>query len=312
MALAYLAAFGCALCYGVGSILQDIAAKRVEADSKLDARLLVRVTTQLPYVGGLGLDLVGWVLSLLALLRLPLFAVQAISASSIGVVVVLSAAITKVRPGRRQVAILAVLGVGLVALAATAAPDRPKAVGGAFTVVMWIGVLLIAAAGAVVARTLTGDRAGAVLGALSGLAFGGTALCARALEAHVKISSLPLDPLSWALLVFGALGVSLYAAALQRGSVTVATACQYALDTSVPAVVGLAVLGDHARNGLAGVAAVGFLLTLGAAIALTLQSGPRSSSARPGSGSDPGARGAPVAGPPARGPAPSSGPTPPR
>ena len=78
MALAYLAAFGCALCYGVGSILQDIAAKRVEADSKLDARLLVRVTTQLPYVGGLGLDLVGWVLSLLALLRLPLFAVQAI------------------------------------------------------------------------------------------------------------------------------------------------------------------------------------------------------------------------------------------
>jgi len=238
-------------------------------------------------------------------------------------VVVLSAALTKVRPSRRRLVTLAALGVGLIALAATAAPDRPNAVGGAFTVAMWIGVLLVAAGGAVVARTLSGDRAGAVLGALSGLAFGGTALCARALEAHVKISAVPLDPLSWALLVFGALGVSLYAAALQRGSVTVATACQYALDTSVPAVVGLAVLGDHARNGFAGVAVVGFLLTLGAAIALTLQSGPGSSSVAdpagrgaddpkvpgPGSEPDPVEPAAPVVSPPARGPAPSSGPT---
>jgi drug/metabolite transporter (DMT)-like permease len=284
MALAYLAAFGCALCYGVGSILQDIAAKRIEADTKLDARLLVRVTTQLPYIGGLVLDLAGWVLSLLALLRLPLFAVQAIAAGSIGVVVVLSSVISKVRPSRRQLAILGALGVGLIALAAAAAPDKPKSAPSWFGVAMWVGVVLIAAAGMLAARTSTGDRAGALLGGLSGLAFGGAALCARALESHVHLSAVPGDPLTWALLAFGGLGIALYAAALQRGSVTIATACQYALETLVPSLIGLLVLGDSARDGLAGVAAIGFALTLGAAIALTFDTKPGTGSAggRPG------------------------------
>ena len=105
-----------------------------------------------------------------------------------------------------------------------------------------------------------------------------------------RTSSLvaPLDPASWALLVFGALGVSLYAAALQRGSVTMATACQYALDTWFRR-------GRPGRAGrprpqrLAGVAAVGFLLTLGAAIALTLQSRPPVQFGEAGCGVDPGA-----------------------
>ncbi len=145
---------------------------------------------------------------------------------------------------------------------------------------MWIGVVAIAAGGMLVARASTGDRAGALLGGLSGLAFGGTALCARALESHVHLSALPRDPLTWALLAFGALGISLYAAALQRGSVTIATACQYALETLVPSLIGLLVLGDHARAGLAGVAVIGFVLTLGAAIALTFDTDPDSGSAR--------------------------------
>jgi drug/metabolite transporter (DMT)-like permease len=281
MALAYLAAFGSALCYGVGSILQDTAAKRVEADSTIDARLLVRITTQLPYLLGLGLDLAGFILSLLALLRLPLFAVQAIAASSIGVVVVLSSVLHQVWPPRRQLLILGVLAVGLVSLAAAASPDRPKAAPGWFGVAMWIGVVVIAVVGAAVARTLTGERAGAVLGGLSGLAFGGTALCARALEAHGDVSDVLRDPLLYALLAFGALAISLYAAALQRGTVTIATACQYALETVVPSLIGLAVLGDAARRGLAGLAVVGFVCTLGAAIGLTFATSPDRAPDRP-------------------------------
>jgi drug/metabolite transporter (DMT)-like permease len=272
MALAYLAAFGCALCYGVGSILQDIAAKRIEADTKLDARLLVRVTTQLPYIGGLALDLAGFILSLLALLRLPLFAVQAIAASSIGVVVVLSSARNRHWPGARQLVVLGVLAVGLVALAATASPDKPTPAPSWFALAAWIGVVVLAAGGGLVARGVTGERAGAILGGFSGLAFGGAALCARAVEAHTTLAALLRDPLSYALLVFGALGIALYAAALQRGSVTIATACQYALETLIPALIGLVVLGDRARSGWAGVAVVGFALTLGAAILLTFDS----------------------------------------
>jgi hypothetical protein len=54
----------------------------------------------------------------------------------------------------------------------------------------------------------------------------------------------------------------------------VATASQFSAETVVPAVVGLLVLGDRARNGLGAVAALGFVLTVGAAVALTVVSPP--------------------------------------
>ena len=180
MALAYLAALGCALCYGLGSVLQSIGAKRVAAGDRLDPRLLARVATQTPYLAGLGLDGLGWALSLVALVRLPLFAVQAVVAASMGFVVLFAALIEKIRPTRRQVGILVVLGLGLLGLAATAAPEKARAVTGAFTVAVWIGVAVVGLAGVAAPRALESHRASATLGALAGLAFGGTALCARA------------------------------------------------------------------------------------------------------------------------------------
>lgn len=270
MVLAYLAALGCALCYGLGSVLQSIGAKRVEAGDRLDPRVLARVAGQAPYLAGLALDGMGWALSLVALLRLPLFAVQAVVAASMGFVVLFSALIEKIRPTARQVWILVALGIGLLGLAATAAPDKARAVSGGFTVAVWIGVVVVGIAGVIVPRVLDASSASAVLGALAGLAFGGTALCARAVEADSGLGAMVTDPLSWALVVYGGLGLAFYAAALQRGSVTVATAWLYAAETLAPSVVGLLVLGDHARAGLAPVAVVSFVVTLAAAVVLTL------------------------------------------
>jgi hypothetical protein len=72
------------------------------------------------------------------------------------------------------------------------------------------------------------------------------------------------------LAAYGGLGLVLFASALDKGSVTVATASQFSAETVVPALVGLVLLGDHAREGLAGAAAAGFLLTVGGAVGLTL------------------------------------------
>ena len=82
------------------------------------------------------------------------------------------------------------------------------------------------------------------------------------------------DPLTWAIVPYGILGIALYAAALERGSVAVATASQYAAETLVPSLIGLAFLGDRAREGLQWMAAAGFVVTLGAAIVLTFVSPP--------------------------------------
>lgn len=265
MEVAYLAAFGSALCFGVAAVLQDRAAKRETSGS------LAKVTTSPSYLLGLGLDLVGWLLSLVALQDLPLFAVQAIAASSIGVTVVLVSVLTRRRPPGRQVLVLVALGAGLVALALSAAPDEPRKVSGAFDIGMWIGVAVVAALGFVLSRS-RGNRGAAIVGALSGLGYGGTALCGRALEADGSFVEVLKDPLLYALLAFGALGITLFARALQLGAVTVATACQFAVETVVPAAVGLIFLGDRARDGFVVLAYVGFVVTVVAVVALTFLS----------------------------------------
>ena len=60
----------------------------------------------------------------------------------------------------------------------------------------------------------------------------------------------------------------LYATALEGGSVTVATAAVVLAETMPPAVVGVLLLGDTTRRGLAGVAVLGFILAVFCAVAL--------------------------------------------
>lgn len=263
--MAYLAAFGCAVCYGVGSVLQCVGARRLEAAGGLDPRLLARMAKQLPYLLGLTLDLVGWVLSLIAVRTLPLFAVQATLASSVGVTAVVAAIFLHNRPGRAQVTALGMLGAGVILLAVTAEPSTPHPIDATISIAIALGVFVLAGACVVTARALRGERAALVLGILSGLAFGGTALCGRAIETDHTLTQIIADPLSWALLGYGALGLTVFGTALQRGSVTIAMAGQAAAETVAPAIAGLVLLGDKARPGTAPLAIGGFVLAVAAA-----------------------------------------------
>jgi hypothetical protein len=93
-------------------------------------------------------------------------------------------------------------------------------------------------------------------------------IAARALPVSGSWLHLLAEPLTYAVLAYGGLGAVLFAAGLERGSVTVVVAVVFAIETVVPAAVGLAVLGDTARPGLAAVAVVGFLITVGSALLL--------------------------------------------
>lgn len=274
MDLAYLAAFGCALCYGIGSLFQDISAKRsmTNAPDGPDARSMARVVVRLPYLIGTVVDGLGFILSLVALDRLPLFAVQAISAASIGVVVVGSPFVGSPRATRFQWILLAVLGTGLVALAATAQPEHAATVSTVFVVVMWVGVAVAAGVGWWLSTRGTGNGIAGVMGALSGVSFGGMSICARALEADRGLVSMATDPLTGALVLYGTIGLVVFAGALQRGTVTVALSTQYVTQTVFPAIVGLLVLGDRSRPGQAPIAAMGFVLATVAAIGLSMVS----------------------------------------
>jgi drug/metabolite transporter (DMT)-like permease len=266
MVLGLACALFAAVAYGSASVLQGVAAQRAEQGSGLDPRLMVRLARSVPYVSGLGLDLAGFVASLVALRTLPLFLVQSAVASSVGVTAIIAAAIG-VRLRGREVASLVVLAAGLLMLAMSAQPERGAPITLSYRWALLASVVLLGAAGVIAARH--GGRSSApALAFLAGLAFTVVAVSARSLTLPNPLWHTLADPGLWAILAHGALGMLLFTTALQRGSVTTAVALTFAVETVVPAVIGLAFLGDRTRAGYAPIAVVGFILTIAGTLAL--------------------------------------------
>ena len=269
---AYLAAFATALLYGVSAVLEERAAKTVPISGASGKRAAVKTTLSPVYAAGMALSVLAWFASVVALRRLPLFAVQAIAAGSVGVVVLITWVLSRHAPRRRDALLLIALAVGLIALAVSAAPSRPHHISAWFQVGVVVGVAAVAVAAWAASKAL-GRRGSAALGAVSGLADGGMALCARALHLHSRHRlHILIDPLAWSILVFAVIGVITFAGSLQRGPASVALACQQAVLTIVPSAIGLLVLGDRAKTGYVPVTIAGFIVTMVAVLFLTLHS----------------------------------------
>lgn len=80
-------ALASACCFGTASVLQAVAARAVEtgSGSGVDAMLLLRVLRQWRFAAGLALDGLGFLLQVVALRSLPLYAVGASLAASLAV-----------------------------------------------------------------------------------------------------------------------------------------------------------------------------------------------------------------------------------
>lgn len=265
MTLSLLGAFAAAVLYGAGTVLQAVGLRR--AAGAAGGTTWQRVWRGRLYVVGLGLDGLGFLASVAALRSLPLFVVESAIASSVAVTAVLATVFLGTRLARSEIVALAAVALGLVGLALTALEGRSVALGPTGTVLLLatlVPVALLAVAGA----RLT-PRAGVpLLAVAAGLGFGGTGVSARVLTVSGPWWREVLDPVMWALLAYSALALVAYGLALQRGSVTPVAAITFSVETVVPAVVGLAWLGDRVRPGLAGVTAAAFLLTLGGCLRL--------------------------------------------
>jgi drug/metabolite transporter (DMT)-like permease len=280
MNTALLAAVAAAICYGVASVLQALGANKTSTS-------LLRVTRSLPYMSGVALDIAGFLVSIVALRRLPLFSVQAIVASSVVVTAALAIPVLGTRLRRAETLGVAAVCVGLVLLGLSSSDKT------AHPNPSWIALAALAAAislGLAALVTLKGDVAGPTLALLAGLAFGLLGLSVRLLTAPASLVGWFTDPATYALALSGALALLLYAAALQRWHVTSATAVVVTLDTLLPATIGFFLLGDRAAPGRAILAAAGFALALGGAVALSrLGAGLLASTAKPAPGRIPAA-----------------------
>ncbi|GAA5188582.1 hypothetical protein GCM10023322_39570 [Rugosimonospora acidiphila] len=262
-----LAVLGSAVCYGVASVLQAVGARRApQSAGTVSARLLVRALREAPFVTGVTLDAAGWVLQVLALRNLPLFVVQAGQASNLAVTAVVAVPLLAARPSGRQWWAVGGVCAGLGLLASSAGRQSPLPPGPWFGLGLLFSALALAGCGLAVRRTRSAARP-AILGSVAGLGFGITALAARGLTS-LSPGHLLRDPAAWALAVGGIIGFLFFTGGLQSGSVTVVSAAVVMAETTVPAIVGVLVLGDHSRHGFIPVAAAGFVLALLGALTL--------------------------------------------
>jgi drug/metabolite transporter (DMT)-like permease len=233
---------------------------------RVDPGLVLRMLHQWRFIVSLALDLVGFVFQLIALRRLPLFAVQAIIAANLAVTAVVAAWLIHLQLSWREWLAVAGVVVGVGLLGSSAGQHVVTGVSGDFKLALILAVAGIALIGVVASRLPLPART-PVLGAVAGLGYGVLAVAARVLpgfEPHQLIR----DPAAYALAAAGVVSFMLYATALEDGSVTVATAAVVLAETVPPAVVGIMFLGDHTRPGLGGVAVLGFSLAVVCAVAL--------------------------------------------
>ncbi len=262
-----LAAFACALCNGTAAVLQKISADKEKNVTSLDARLLWRLFQDMSYVSGIGLDVLGWILTLYAVHYLPLFLVEAIIAANIVITALIERLFRHQEINRWSYFAIIIILVGLILVAIASSAGRSEPIS---NVVRWIIIfspLPLGIAGYILAR-LKSYRSTVGLAILSGLAFGDTSVIGRIFSVSHPLWHTFYNPLIYSLLVSGSLGVLLFSTALQRAQATVMNATMTASQILIPAVVGIAFLGDNARNGLWYLVVLGCSLSLGGVIVL--------------------------------------------
>ncbi|MFI7608404.1 hypothetical protein ACIBTV_25090 [Micromonospora sp. NPDC049366] len=278
MAVGFFLAIGAALCSASAAILQSIGVRRLSATAHLDPRLLLRLVRNGPYATGLALDGASSLLTFTALRMLPIFAVQAVGAANLGMVALIAMIVLRVRLTVLDWTAIAgvIAGLVLLVLSAEAGPPGEVPVSAGW----WLlGVVVAVAVGAYLSSPrMCGP---AIPGVLAGLSFGSAALGARLLARADSAGALFGNPATYAVLLAGLTGVLLYAAALQRGSVTVASASSIVGQTVAPAITGWLLLGDRVRPGFTPIAVLGFALAVAGAVALARHAQPQTQECRP-------------------------------
>ncbi|MDJ0464064.1 DMT family transporter [Streptomyces sp. H27-C3] len=257
-----------AVCIGTASVLQAVAARAAQpgTGSGVDVTLLLRALRQWRYVAGLALDLIGFVLQILALLTIPIYAVEAAQAGSLAVTAVVAARVLGIPLSRTEWGAVAVVCAGLAMLGLSSGPEGTENGPSALPYAL-LGVACAVVVTGALAGRLRDPARSLVLGFGAGTGFGVVSVSVRLIDDPAP-EVLFANPALYALLLGGGAAFLLFTSALQRGSVTTATAGLVIGETLGPAVVGVVWLGDRTREGLAWVAVLGFAVAVAGALAL--------------------------------------------
>lgn len=254
------------LAYGVGSLLQAMAARR---DPRGGASALLLSPLVL---GGLALDVLGFLAGAVALHDLPLFFVQGATSTSILVTALLASVVLRERPDRHEALAMPLVLAGLVTLAFAAQPGVASAPPGWLSGALAVCAPLFGAGGWWCTRHPRRST-GLGLAVLAGLSYGCAGLAARATSSPDDGTAGRLALVA-VVVVHALQGVVLVTVAMRRAPVNTVTSVLFATEAVGPAAFGLLVLGDRVAEGSAWAAIAGFCCLVGATVLLTRE--PRS------------------------------------
>lgn len=260
-------ALGAAVCFGTATVLQAMAARVAgTGGGGGEAALFLRAVRQWRYLAGLALDGVGFLLQVAALRSIPIYAVGAALASSLAVTAVVSARLLRVRLSGGEWGAVGVVCAGLALLGVASGTEEDRGGSAALEYAMLGIALAVLGLGFLGGRLPERGRA-LLLGLGAGFGFGVVEVAVRLIDSLAP-SDLLANPATYALLIGGGAAFLSLTSALQRGSVTTATAGMVIGETIGPALVGVVWLGDRTREGFAWVAVLGFAVAVAGALAL--------------------------------------------
>jgi drug/metabolite transporter (DMT)-like permease len=257
--LGFCAALAAAVLFGSASIVQATAVRRIPRSAGLSTRLVVELLGQPLFLIAMAMNLVGFSLHLVALRSIPLFLAQAGIAASLAVTALLAVRVHDDQLERADWAAVAGTCIGLALLAASSGTVGDETASHTFTIGLYAALAVLTTGGFLASR-MQGALSTELLGLLAGFGFAGVSVSARVLPGLAP-ATVVAAPSAYALAISGALAFLLYSVALQRGSVTGATAPMIVSQTVTPAAVGVLLLHDGIRPGWIPIAAIGFVVT---------------------------------------------------
>jgi drug/metabolite transporter (DMT)-like permease len=249
-----------ALLFGCGAVVQAHAVRRHETSADhLRGFVSSGIRDPLTMLV-VAMYLCGFALHAVAIWMTPLYLAQATVAMSLPVTAVASMVLhERLTPVHWSALLVVTVGLVLLGLGSGAPGDVIVTV--PFVATLAAGVLVLA----VVARWAPG-LGGSSLGTISGLGYAGSAIAVRGVHAG-------LDPLvvcaALAVPSFSLVAFWLYSLGMERAAVSSVTAPLIVAQTFVPALVGVALLGDQVRAGWWPAVVAGLVLATGGAILLS-------------------------------------------
>lgn len=233
-----------ALLFGVGAVVQASAVRRrADADVRLGPFLAHGVRDRRTVLA-VGMYLLGFLLHVVAVALLPLYLAQATVAVSLPVTAVASRLLAE-RLHAVHWSLLGVITAGLVLLALSSGSPGPPVAGAPFVVALVVGVVGVAALAPLAVRVGRGFG-GVGLGAAAGVGYAGSAIAIRGLDwpvgPTVVVAALAVP-------AFSLVAFWLYSLGMSRDGVPHVTAPLSVISTFLPALVGVAWLGDGVRAG---------------------------------------------------------------